>query len=344
MAGFPAFAGSSGYTAYPAANQILNQRFTLDGPAVALSARLPIGVASGNVEIAVRRLGRTDPVNDVFNVVELCTTGIVPAVAGGAPIPFSTNPTLPPGDYVASVWADNTTLTVSRAVQNVQAAAGQALASPVAVTSGIPKYEVLTGNSNQLCMVTVEFGPVLPLWALMGDSITQGQGWFTQSVYDLNWPVRFFNRGISGESTTQMRSRYTAQVTARHPSVLVLLGGRNDVIGGNTSATTISNLESMVTEAVADGSHVLLCTLIPTVQSGGAPLTAGQLTKWNEINTWIRSQSGPNTTVVDWTDEMSTGDGITPQASLFSDNIHPNDAGAGVMAEVVRPIIAARLA
>jgi lysophospholipase L1-like esterase len=60
---------------------------------------------------------------------------------------------------------------------------------------------------------------------------------------------------------------------------------------------------------------------------------------YSAVNSWIRAQASASVAVADWSDELSTGDGITPNLSLFSDHVHPNAAGNAVMAGVLQPLL-----
>ena len=74
-------------------------------------------------------------------------------------------------------------------------------------------------------------------------------------------------RGISGQTTPQMLIRFKQDVVHLNPSVVVILGGTND-IAGNTGPSSIEmimdNIKSMVELARANGIEVVLCSVLPS--------------------------------------------------------------------------------
>ena len=87
----------------------------------------------------------------------------------------------------------------------------------------------------------------------MGDSITDS---WKLNEYFPNQP--FVNRGISGQTTSQMLLRFRPDVIDLKPKAVVILAGTND-IAGNTGAMTLEtiqgNLTSMVELARAGPRH-----------------------------------------------------------------------------------------
>src|SRR5213078_5017270 len=67
----------------------------------------------------------------------------------------------------------------------------------------------------------------------MGDSITDG--WKLDKYFP---GAPYVNRGISGQTTSQMLLRFRADVIDLHPKVVVILAGTND-ISGNTGPMTL---------------------------------------------------------------------------------------------------------
>jgi lysophospholipase L1-like esterase len=102
-----------------------------------------------------------------------------------------------------------------------------------------------------------------PAVVFMGDSITEG--W-------INADPQFFarhgyvDRGISGQSSSQMVARFYADVVALHPRVVHIMTGTND-IGGATGPITedesIDNVRAMIDLAQANGIRVVLAAIPP---------------------------------------------------------------------------------
>ena len=99
----------------------------------------------------------------------------------------------------------------------------------------------------------------------MGDSITQY--WDTGSENIFNNP-HFINRGISGQTTSQMLLRFRQDVVALKPQKVVILAGTNDIAGNTGYAsikTIMGNIKSMSEIAKANKIEVVLCC--PSINS-----------------------------------------------------------------------------
>lgn len=79
-----------------------------------------------------------------------------------------------------------------------------------------------------------------------GDSLTE--------MYDLQEYYDFptLNRGISGDVTSHMLDRLEDNVLVTEPSVLVLLGGANDLGHGGTPQSLSANLRQIITAVQAE--------------------------------------------------------------------------------------------
>lgn len=102
-----------------------------------------------------------------------------------------------------------------------------------------------------------------PPVVFMGDSITEGwinadPTFFTRNSYA--------DRGISGQSSSQMVARFYADVVTLRPRVVHIMTGTND-IGGATGPVTedesIDNVRTMIDLAQANGIGVVLAAIPP---------------------------------------------------------------------------------
>jgi len=176
----------------------------------------------------------------------------------------------------------------------------------------------------------------------MGNSITElwrtrDSGFFAGRPY--------VDRGISGQTTPQMLVRFRQDVIDLEPSVVVILGGVND-IAENTGPTTLDaiygNLVSMVELARANGITVVLCSVLPashfTWRPGLEPAP-----KIRALNAKLREYAAAHHVVfVDYYGAMVDGEGGL-KAELTSDGVHPTAAGFRVMEPLVESGIAAAL-
>jgi lysophospholipase L1-like esterase len=94
-----------------------------------------------------------------------------------------------------------------------------------------------------------------------GDSITDN---WSLSEYFPGKP--YINRGISGQTTSQMLIRFQQDVIALHPAAVVILAGTND-IAGNTGPMRIEDIEanysSLAELATASGIKLVFSSVTP---------------------------------------------------------------------------------
>src|SRR5436189_1976121 len=95
----------------------------------------------------------------------------------------------------------------------------------------------------------------------MGDSITDG--WKLDQYFP---GAPYVNRGISGQTTSQMLLRFRSDVIDLHPRVVVVLAGTND-LSANTAPISLEGIEnnyrSMVDLAHASGINVVFASVMP---------------------------------------------------------------------------------
>jgi lysophospholipase L1-like esterase len=164
-----------------------------------------------------------------------------------------------------------------------------------------------------------------PRVVFMGDSITENwrryhPDFFSHGVVD---------RGISGQTTPQMVTRFTQDVIALHPRVVHIMAGTNDVAGntGPTSEDSFqANIAAMVDLAQAHGIAVVLASIPPTDhfswRAGLKP--APEIVK---LNAWLKAYAWQRGVVfVDYTPALATADGAM-RAELTKDGVHPVAAG-----------------
>lgn len=176
----------------------------------------------------------------------------------------------------------------------------------------------------------------------MGNSITEL--WQTlDSSFFVGRP--WVNRGISGQTTPQMLVRFRQDVIDLHPSVVVILGGVND-IAENTGPTTLDaifeNIVSMAELARANGITVVLSSVLPASdfrwRHGLDPAP-----KIVALNAMLQAYAADHHLVyVDYHAAMDDGHGGLKD-ELTEDGVHPNLAGYRVMEPIAATAIAAAL-
>lgn len=182
----------------------------------------------------------------------------------------------------------------------------------------------------------------------MGDSITDS---WKLAEYFPGKP--YINRGISGQTTSQMLIRFRADVIELKPKVVVILAGTND-IAGNTGPITLERIEgnmaSMVDLAMANGIRVVFASILPvsdynknaqgtrivrTVQRQPAQIL--------ELNAWIkRLCEERGLTYLDYFAATVDDKGFL-KPDIANDGLHPNAKGYELMKPLAEKAIAAAL-
>lgn len=192
-------------------------------------------------------------------------------------------------------------------------------------------------NLNKYKKANLSLAPTTNLVVFMGDSITEFWNNYNKTFFKNN----FINRGISGQTTSQMLLRFRQDVIDLKPSKVVILAGIND-IAQNTGPISISeimgNLISMFELAQANAIKVILCSVLP----------ANYFT-WNhkiqpadkviELNDLIQKYaSAQQIDYVDYYSKMVDNDkGL--QIAFGDDGVHPNAEGYKVMETILAPFL-----
>src|SRR5665647_575487 len=83
----------------------------------------------------------------------------------------------------------------------------------------------------------------------IGDSLTQGFGVSNRenwvALMNKSSKVEFINKGINGDTTSGMLSRFNKDVIEEKPKIVIIMGGLNDIIVENSPGGIQSNIMSM---------------------------------------------------------------------------------------------------
>jgi lysophospholipase L1-like esterase len=179
----------------------------------------------------------------------------------------------------------------------------------------------------------------------LGDSITD--------AWDLagSFPGKpYVNRGIGGQTTSQMLVRFRADVIALQPKVVVILAGTNDIAGNTgpmTLAETEANLATMAELARLHGIRIVFSSIIPVHNYTPAsdlafPLRAPAQIK--ELNGWLADYAAANGHVyLDYATAMADEHGLLKK-QLADDGLHPGKEGLAIMAPLAQQAIDKALA
>jgi lysophospholipase L1-like esterase len=155
----------------------------------------------------------------------------------------------------------------------------------------------------------------------------------------------YINRGIGGQTTSQMLVRFRQDVIELQPKVVVILAGTNDIAGNSgpiTNEDIEANLASMAELAKAHGIRIIFSSILPvnnfTPQS--QEFFASRPTeRILALNSWLKDYCAKNDlTYLDYFSAMVDDKGLLKR-DLANDGLHPNQAGFTVMAPLAEKAI-----
>jgi lysophospholipase L1-like esterase len=155
---------------------------------------------------------------------------------------------------------------------------------------------------------------------LIGDSITE----FWTGPH---FPSGATNRGIAGQTSSQVLVRFQKDVVDLHPSTVVIAVGTNDLALGVGLAQLEENWTSMAELATAHRIRPVFGSLLPSAKDQGGRTVDGI----RAANQWLREYCRANGfDFVDYYSAVATTEGRMP-SGLSSDGLHPNQAGYELM-------------
>lgn len=164
-----------------------------------------------------------------------------------------------------------------------------------------------------------------------GDETSQYAYWLMKDHPE--WEV--LNRGVNGERSDQILSRFERDVVDARPKVVVIIAGVNDVYQGRPVAHVTQQLQRMYDTAARAGIRVVAGSIIPYNTA-----TPAQNARMSEINTWIRSRADTDANI-DFADTRAAVAAPGNPDSLVSspDGLHPSADGYRRMATAIAPIL-----
>jgi len=159
----------------------------------------------------------------------------------------------------------------------------------------------------------------------------------------LAWPAPesdhfvFANRGAGGQTSTQVLGRFSNDIPALQPDIIVIQVGINDLTAIPTLpnqqrriiARCKENIQALTEQAIAVDATVILTTIFPVRRTVFPWQTFGSESVANgveDVNKFIRSLAGTNVIVMDTSEILASSDGnLQPEYSL--DTLHLNEKG-----------------
>jgi lysophospholipase L1-like esterase len=175
----------------------------------------------------------------------------------------------------------------------------------------------------------------------MGDSITD---YWKLADY---FPAKpYLNRGIDGQTTSQMLVRFRQDVIELDPRVLVVLAGTNDVAGvtGPTRNEDIeANFASMAELARLHHIRVIFSSLLPVnnyTEDAKESFALRPHERILALNRWLQDYCAKNKLVyLDYFSALVDDKGMLKR-DLSDEGLHPNAAGYKIMAPLAAKAIA----
>ena len=171
----------------------------------------------------------------------------------------------------------------------------------------------------------------------LGDSITYGYpygpefSWVKLLADKLG--VEMLNKGVNGDTLTQMASRFQREVVENKPALVIILGGTNDAFMGVDLPIVKSAISYMVEQSFIAGIYPLLG--LPLAVSGEGILSdispeeiqAVGLTL-EVIRDWIKEYAAKQClTILDFFSPLLIASKSIGDPQYFVDGYHPNQAG-----------------
>ena len=159
---------------------------------------------------------------------------------------------------------------------------------------------------------------------LMGNSITEHWQTYTPLFFKEN--SFFINKGISGQTTVEMLSRFNEDVINQNPQAVYILAGINDIAqnSGYISIDDIStNIIKMGLLAQKNNIKVIICSVMPVTEIAWNEKIKNANQKVIELNHQLINKSKKNNFIyLDYYSEMKE------ELSLLTyDGLHPNEKG-----------------
>jgi lysophospholipase L1-like esterase len=196
----------------------------------------------------------------------------------------------------------------------------------------------LVESTYQTNMATIDPDEQPLFWA--GDSITFGTGttkgltYPTQTYGALDRPLRNTNIAVAGHTTAQALALFPTSYSAMTSSdVYVLFIGTNDVLASTATATSWANIQSLINNVKGLGvTKIVVGTLMDC-----STYTGAQDTLRDDLNTLIKDNAASMGYVV--ADFGANVNLATHSATYYDDTVHPNNAGAAIMATIATAAI-----
>lgn len=173
-----------------------------------------------------------------------------------------------------------------------------------------------------------------------GDSITD--------IWNLveSFPGKpYINRGIGGQTTSQMLVRFRQDVIELDPKVVVILAGTNDIAGNSgpiSNEDIEANYASLAELARAHNIPVIFSSVLPVhnyTPRAQDFFAQRPMSRILALNAWLKDYCTANKLIyLDYFSAMVDDKGLL-RKDLADDGLHPNKAGFAIMAPMAEKAI-----
>jgi lysophospholipase L1-like esterase len=173
-----------------------------------------------------------------------------------------------------------------------------------------------------------------------GDSITDI--W----KLDESFPGKpYVNRGIGGQTTSQMLVRFRQDVINLQPKIVVILAGTNDIAGNSgpiSNEDIEANYASLAELARAHNMRVIFSSVLPVHNYTPKSLdffAQRPMDRILALNNWLKDYCAANNLIyLDYFPAMIDDKGLLKR-DLADDGLHPNKAGFAVLTPMAEKAI-----
>ena len=176
----------------------------------------------------------------------------------------------------------------------------------------------------------------------MGNSITEFWPKYS-NLFFLN--PSYINKGVSGQTTTQMLKRFKVDVINEKPNSVVILAGIND-IARNTGPISIKdiskNIIKMSNHARTNNINVIICSVLPAKYIPWNRSIKDTRRKIKSLNLLLYQYCEENKIIyLDYYSEMVDTEGglKAPEYTSYNDLVHPNKMGYKKMEEILLNVL-----
>lgn len=169
----------------------------------------------------------------------------------------------------------------------------------------------------------------------IGNSITEGWVRLRPQFFTEN---NFVGRGIGGQTSPQLLSRFRRDVVELTPYAVVINVGTNDIAensGAYDQNFTLGNIKSMAEIAKANNIQVILSSVLPAAGFKWRPSITDSVEKIEALNVEIKKYAEENNFLyIDYYSQLKDENGAL-KSHFGDDGVHPNDECYQLMESIV---------